>query len=109
MREPTKLRHENNKRFLFFREFSDSFEFLAQDGTTLRMRYKADHPPDWHATPLKGKDRQLRVFYAPAGKCEHRMRACQTEPHPDCDNACCSGAHCATYAAACAHHDLMDN
>jgi hypothetical protein len=106
VREPVSFDRESNKKFLFVREFADSFELLAQDGIALRLRHKVQQPPDWDAAPLSKEDARIRIFYAPAGQCEHRVRPCKTSPDPACDNACCSNDHCATYAAACAHHDL---
>lgn len=100
--EPIKL----NQRFLFVHEFVDSFELVGQDGISVRIRHKARLPPDWSAPPLRREDRRLRVFYAPASRCEHRMQPCNEKLHPDCDHACCSGDYCGTYATACAYHDL---
>ncbi len=95
------------KTFLFYREFPLSIEFMQQDGQTLLILYHALNPLDLEELPLKAEERRLRVFFSPVGHCEYRMRPCQTKPDPECVNACCCGSHCATYASACAHHDLV--
>jgi hypothetical protein len=91
--------------FLFYREFPFSFELLAQDGLLWRSSFRPHYPNDLLEPPLKEQNRRLRVFYQAAGRCEHRMRPCKEKIDPECENACCSSAHCSTFAIHCPHHD----
>jgi len=93
------------QRFLFYREFPFSFELLAQDGLLWRYSFRAHYPNDLLEPPLKEQNRRLRVFYQAAGRCEYRMGPCKGKIDPECENACCGSAHCATFAIHCPHHD----
>ena len=93
------------QRFLFYREFPLSFELLAQNGLLWRYSFRAHYPYDLLEPPLKEEDRRMRVFYQAAGRCEYRMGPCKDKIDPECENACCGSAHCATHAIQCPHHD----